>query len=104
MRTGSTWLVNLLQLISGARGCYGEWIGDVLKEVKLAGSRPTVIKSHGVVDLDWPQVPVQVPLLRIKRNPKDSLISRALYAKNIRTAEGMAMDDELAVLGVRQKS
>lgn len=91
MRTGSTWLVKLLQQISGARGLYVTNGDDALK---LIESTPGgVIKSHGIIDIDWPSIPLSVGMVRLVRNYKDSLISRALYTKNIRPSAGEPINE-----------
>jgi hypothetical protein len=86
MRTGSTWLFNLLLRISGGSNHYVTSIDDALKVVE---SKPNaVIKTHAIIDIDWPALPAEVSVVRIVRNYKDSLLSRALYVKNIRPKEG----------------
>jgi Sulfotransferase domain len=87
MRTGSTWLVNMLEQIGQASGFYANNVSEALAWI----GQPTgdgVVKSHGIIDLDWHRLPEHVPLLRITRNYKDSVISRAQYVKNIRPHEG----------------
>jgi hypothetical protein len=87
MRTGSTWLVNLLKMIAQAPHQFVNSVEEALAFMEKR-EEGAVFKTHGIVDLDWPRVPAGVPMVRIIRNFKDSLISRALYVKNIRTSEG----------------
>lgn len=102
MRTGSTWLVKLLRQISETRELYVTSVEDA---VNLVASTPGgIIKTHGIIDIDWNTVPAGVPIVRIVRNYKDSLLSRALYVKNIRPSAGEpitepAMRELLAKLG-----
>lgn len=86
MRTGSTWLHSLLVQISGAQNHYVTSIADGLKVIRDTPSG--MIKTHAVIDIDWDKVPPEVPIVRIIRNYKDSLISRALYVRNIRPSAG----------------
>lgn len=52
-----------------------------------------IIKTHQLIDLDWCHIPAAIPIVRISRNFKDSLISRALYVKNIRVSEGQSINE-----------
>ncbi|HYF35005.1 MAG TPA: hypothetical protein VD994_06905 [Prosthecobacter sp.] len=53
-----------------------------------------VLKSHSIINIDLPALRDFFHSIRILRNYKDSLISRALYCRNVRSAEGAA--NELA--------
>ena len=102
MRTGSTWLVSLLQQISGLRS----WFADTDEDAKrLIATTPNgLIKSHCIIDADWQQFPDRVRILRITRNYKDSLISRALYVKNIRPSEGAAITEPAMIKLIEEMS
>lgn len=89
MRTGSTWLVEMLQGISQFPERHFVTTAREVSALLEAGDRGGVVKSHEIVDLDWQAIPPQVPILRITRNFKDSLISRILYERNIRPSEGL---------------
>lgn len=99
MRTGSTWLVHMLREIAEAPdNLNANSVKEVLDLTKH-GVGAGVIKTHEVVDLDWPSLPTGVPIVRVTRNYKDSLISRILYAIHIRPREGLPIGEtELAEL------
>ncbi len=92
MRTGSTWMVRMLRDICQAPDRYVSNVEDALQFIKET-NRGGIIKTHDIVDVDWRRLPLHVPIVRITRNFKDSLISRALYAKNIRTSEGGRIEE-----------
>jgi hypothetical protein len=92
MRTGSTWLVGLLKGIAAVPDRYvtnAEQVRASMDELKEGA----ILKTHSIIDLDWPQLPHELSIVRVIRNYKDSLVSRALYVRNIRTREGRGIDE-----------
>ena len=96
MRTGSTWLVEMLR---GIIEVPDNLVANSIEQIEdLVGNGPAagIIKSHQIVDLDWAGLSDSLPIVRLTRNYKDSLISRVLYAIHIRPNEGRGVgDDEL---------
>ena len=88
MRTGSTWLVGMLQDISQFPERHFVITAADVCALLGTGDQRGIMKSHEIVDLDWSAMPPQVPIVRVTRNFKDSLISRVLYERNIRPSEG----------------
>lgn len=88
VRTGSTRLVRMLRGIAEVPdGFAANSVEEVLALMRNECGAG-VIKTHQVVDLDWPSLPANVPIVRVTRNYKDSLISRIFYATNISPQEG----------------
>jgi hypothetical protein len=92
MRTGSTWLVSMLRGIAQTTDTYANSVDEAIS-IMAKEHVPGIIKAHGIIDRDWNRVPLDVPIVRLTRNFKDSLISRALYVKNIRAAEGESIGE-----------
>lgn len=88
MRTGSTWLVRMLRDISQFPERHFVKSAGEVDALLEGGDKGGIIKSHAICDLDWPDLPARILVVRVTRNFKDSLISRVLYDKNIRPSEG----------------
>jgi hypothetical protein len=92
MRTGSTWIYEiLLELLRAERSGFVSQLGEVLAAAEAHGS--FVLKSHSLIDLDALRLRGKVHTIRILRNIKDSLISRALYCRNVRPAQGLENEE-----------
>lgn len=87
MRVGSTWVHELLiALLKPQRTNFVRTPDEALAAV--SGGMSCVLKSHSIIDLDLPALQGRIHTVRVLRNYKDCLISRALYCRNVRTAEG----------------
>jgi hypothetical protein len=87
MRTGSTWVHEVLvSMIHPKRRDFVDNVEDLSKALDHAG--PCVLKSHSCFDLNTTELSGKVHHICVLRNYKDSLISRALYCRNVRPAEG----------------
>lgn len=96
MRTGSTWLTGLINDITGQTS---RFVNTVDEASQILNTAPcSVMKTHKIIDLDWPALPEEVQVVRVLRNHKDSLLSRILYAKNIRREEGFPVEPEITAL------
>ncbi len=98
MRTGSTWVHEILVcLVEPARR---DFVSTVPEALKIANEAPvTVLKSHALIDVDVPDLHPELHVVRVLRNFKDSLISRALYCRNVRRAENLKnLPDEAAAI------
>jgi hypothetical protein len=88
MRTGSTWIYEILvELVQPARKGFVSRVEEVLAIVEAEPS--FVLKSHSLIDLDVLRLRGMAHTMRVLRNIKDSLISRALYCRNVRPAQGL---------------
>jgi hypothetical protein len=91
MRTGSTWIYEiLLELVEPAQKGFVSKVEEVLAAAETEPS--FVLKSHSLIDLDALRLRGKVHTIRVLRNIKDSLISRALYCRNVRPAQGLEND------------
>jgi Sulfotransferase domain len=87
MRTGSTWIHKLLVfLFRPACKDYVDGIDEV--ERIFASHASCVLKSHTLTASRLREIGSEVYSVRVLRNYKDSLISRALYCRYVRPAEG----------------
>lgn len=82
----------MLREICQAPSRYADKVEDALN-LMAGGDDAAILKTHDIIDIDWRRVPLPVPIVRLTRNFKDSLISRALYAKNIRPSEGQPIGE-----------
>ena len=86
MRTGSTWVHEVLaSMIVPERVDYVSTVTEALTVLESCTS--CVLKSHGLADSDIQTLRSKAHCIRVLRNYKDSLISRALYCRNVRPAE-----------------
>jgi hypothetical protein len=99
LRTGSTWVCEMLAKVLRAERT--DFVSTVASALQISGlTRSCVLKSHTLIDLDVLRLKGRVHSVRILRNYKDCLISRALYCRNVRSAEGQVSDpNEDAVIG-----
>ena len=93
MRTGSTWVHEVLVALLRPRRT--DFV-STLKEALLVADafRHCVLKSHSLVAEHLPELRTLLHTIRVLRNYKDSLISRSLYCRNVRRAEGLKNQPE----------
>jgi hypothetical protein len=88
MRTGSTWVHSVLaDLLLPEETVFVSSADEVTRICSAAQS--CVLKSHSIIDLDLPKLHGKIHVVRVLRNYKDCLISRALYCRNVRGREGL---------------
>jgi len=93
MRTGSTWIHEMLIFLLRPRRCdYVERVEEAA--AILAASDRCVLKSHSLTARKLREIGAGLYSVRVLRNYKDSLISRALYCRHVRPAEGNANSPE----------
>jgi hypothetical protein len=88
MRVGSTWVHEVLTtLLKPERQNY---VGNAESAVAMADSvECCVLKSHSIMEAQIPQLAGKLHTIRVLRNFKDCLISRALYCRNVRSLQGL---------------
>lgn len=88
MRVGSTWVHEVfIALLRPERRDFVASAEQALAVIESGAS--CVLKSHRLIDLDLSKLERRLHAIRVLRNFKDSLISRALYCRNTRPREGM---------------
>ena len=92
MRTGSTWFVEVMRDILDCADGYAGTVAEANRMIR--STERIVIKTHELHDVHWPEIDPGAHIVRILRNYKDSLISRALYVRHIRTAENYPLSDD----------
>lgn len=93
MRTGSTWLTDMLRDASGVTEVPFVSSVPAVRDAMRKTPAGAVLKTHAIIDLDWPDLPDDLPVIRLTRNYKDSLVSRVLYTTYIRPREGFPLSE-----------
>ena len=87
MRTGSTWIHELLVFLF--RPACKDYVDGIDEAQRIFASHAScVLKSHTLTAGRLREIGNDVYGVRVLRNYKDSLISRALYCRYVRPAEG----------------
>jgi hypothetical protein len=88
LRTGSTWVHAVLADLFQPE-CV-DFVPDWESAAAIAGRvQSCVLKTHGVFAHDAARLAGMLEVVRILRDYADCLISRALYCRNVRLAEGL---------------
>lgn len=86
MRTGSTWVYEVIVALTRPdRHAFVSTVSDAIRMLDESGS--CVLKTHSINGNNLSHLSGRAHSIRVLRNYKDSLMSRALYCRNVRPAE-----------------